>query len=184
MIKNVIFVFLFSGLLSACGGGGGSTAESTVSTVGSTNSPAGIDAQLVSGLYDTSKKDSGGVVIDASYTYISPTGFISVYDDQADSLGTGNNCYTLSTEAPQINWQLNGKQLSLVSSGTYSVDTGTFGLLIFSYNETEGLNTFSLSGGIAGGTGLFINDLRLGGSDGQKKIISPAIEDITSMMCP
>ena len=181
MIKYVTFVFLLSSLLSACGGGGGSSTGSAVGVA--TSSPAGIDAQLVSGLYDTSERDAGGNVIDSSYTYISPTGLVSVYDDQADSEGTGANCYTLATESTQINWQLNDKQLEVVSPGRYSVDIGTSDPLVFSYNDTDGLNSFTW-GGISAGTGLVLGSLRLGGSNGQHKITSPAIEDITSMMCP
>ncbi|MDX1453045.1 MAG: hypothetical protein R3183_10845 [Oleiphilaceae bacterium] len=173
LMNRVTAIVMMAGttILIGCGGSGTPIQSSTEQQVA---------INLVAGIYETSRAN------DTAYLYLASNGNVTAYDYQQDAVGTGDNCYTVSTASTQINSTLNGGTLSVnTTTDVYTITSGV-NTLDFTYSTTNGMQNFDLNGSIQGATGLDINagglNVKVGDAGAQKT--SLLITDITAALCP
>jgi hypothetical protein len=164
-------------LQMGCGGGGSSdkAADGTTQSSAANNT----DYSAVAGLYDASLTSNS--IKDEAYLYIDSAGKITAYNYLGDSKDLGGNCYSLATGA-NINASITGKTLSF--SGTENQFSTTSGTTPISWvlDSSKNLTKISYGGSItssrisitSGGTSIVVDS---------KKITTPALSDITTMLC-
>ena len=134
----------------------------------------------ISGVYNTSRPS------DNAYLYIAKNGEVNSFDYQADTVGTGDNCYSLATQSSQINFGLNGGLATYDEATAKYTITGGGNTLTFQYDSRVGMYNFVLDQGLQSSTGISIiagnTNINVGG-DGSKQIDNPSIDVIKSSIC-
>lgn len=182
-MKKVLVSLALVGLISGCNGSSSSDSTSVDPGDSNSNTPdentANENLVAVSGVYNTSRTD------DEAYLYISTSGAVTAYDYQGDISGTGDNCYSISTEPSQINSSLNSGMISFSSADNKYTITNEPTVLAFSFDTTDGMHNFSLNSGLGSGTGLDIRsanvNIKVGGDGNLQSNLE--ISDIESALC-
>ncbi len=180
-LSQGVLPLLIVTLISGCGGTDSSSdANGSIETSSSNVTNTDAEILAVSGIYNTSRAG------DENYLYIDSTGEVIAYDYQADSAGSGSNCYSVANDSSQTNSSLNDGFLSYSTDTQRYTITANANTLEFEFNTTDGMFNFTLNSMLSAGTGLNISSTNLNvnvGGTGSLQTDALLVSDIEAALC-